>query len=559
MSKINWNTKNSVDIDTAEGLAEKILAKRGLSEKEIKDFLYPDYDSAIKDPFAIHDMQKAVDRILLAIKESQKIAIYGDYDIDGMTASALLYDTLRLHGNEPILYIPDRFEEGYGLNSEAIKKLKKDNVDLIISVDCGVTAHEQAKAAKNIDLDLIITDHHEPDGGPPKGAIACVNPKFDKADTYKNLSGVGVAFFLALALQEKTKTPELGQEKWLLDLVALGTVCDVVPLVGINRVLVRYGLLVMQKTKRPGITALADGAGVDIKNINESDLGFKIGPRLNAAGRLTHAQKALDLLVAETYEEARLIAGELNELNYARQQDTKTIFKEADKLAKKYRNDPVLVLSKDEWSHGVVGIVASRISEKWHKPVILLQELDEISKGSARSYGKFNIVEAIRDSAEILESFGGHAFAAGLKMSTERVPELRYRINQYALSNMSVDNNLKVLDISIKTKSSSNSVGLVEEIASLAPFGNQNSKPKLMCEFKVGTIKLVGSDASHLKLTLLDDEGKPHNAIGFGMAETFSWLEEGFVVEVAYEISENVWNNIVNHQLEIIDIRQLNT
>lgn len=558
MSKITWNTASCIEIDSAKGLAGKLLSSRGLGEAEIADFLQPDYKLSLGKPETIHGIKAAAARIEQALRKSQSIAIYGDYDIDGMTASALLYDFLSALGNTPLLYIPDRFEEGYGLNSEALKKLKKQQVDLVISVDCGVTAHQQAELCKKVGLDLIITDHHEPDGDPPKGALACVNPKFDKDDYFKNLSGVGVAFCLALVLQKKLKKPESGLEKWLLDLVALGTVCDVVPLVGINRALVRYGLIVMQKSRRPGLKALADAAGVDLAKINESDLGFKIGPRLNAAGRLTHAQKALDILVSKEYDQAKLLSAELNELNYQRQQATKTIFEEANKQARQYRAEPILVLHSDSWSHGVVGIVASRIAEKWRKPVLLLQEMGESSKGSARSYGSFNIIEAIRDCSEILKTFGGHAFAAGLTIETERIKELRYRINQYAINNMSVDNNLKVLDVSIKPKASANSLGLVEEIGYLAPFGNQNPRPKLMSEFIVDSMKLVGSDASHLRLILSDDLGITHDAIGFGMATNYPWLEPGLKIEVAYEVTENVWNNVRKHQIELLDIRQTN-
>lgn len=555
MSKLVWNTKNEIKPSSLESLSLELLQKRGLSKKEAKDFISPDYDRGLGDPFLIAGMDIAVDRIMSALSEGEQVAIYGDYDIDGLSASALLYDALSQMGLKTRLYIPDRFEEGYGLNSKALKKLKDEGANLVISVDCGTTAHEQAKYAKQIGLDLIITDHHEPDGDAPKGAIACINPKLQKNSPFRDLAGVGVAFYLVRALQKKSKLIEQGREKWLLDLVALGTICDVVPLSGVNRILAKYGLLVINKSKRPGMRALADSSGVEISKITESDLGFKIGPRLNAAGRLTHAKKALDILTAEKYDTARPLADELNELNNTRRQATQSVYEEANKQAKAYKRDPILVLSSADWSHGIVGIVASRVSEKWHKPAILLQEMNEDSKGSARSYGCFNIIEAIRSCEAILKSFGGHSFAAGLKLDTENIKELRYRLNKYALTNMDPENNIKVLEVGINLPSELASLELYDAINGLAPFGNNNKKPYCRSIFEVSEIKLVGSDASHLKLRLLDKRGEVHDAIGFGKASEYDWMKVGSSINLVFEISENIWNDNRKHQLEIVDIK----
>lgn len=556
MSKTVWNTKKSIKVDGLEGLSEAILAGNGYSDLEIKRFLNPSYESDLGDPFIIDGMQKAVGRIGKAIKKSQKIVIYGDYDIDGLSASTLLYDALTQMGNRPELYIPDRFEEGYGLNSRAIEKLKKEGAELVISVDCGVTAHEQAKLAKQIELDLIITDHHEPDGKAPAGAVATINPKLQKRSPLRNLAGVGVAFYLVLALQNKLKLIKEGGEKWLLDMVALGTVCDVVPMTGINRTLTKYGLIVLAKSRRAGIIALCEQAGIDQYKINEGDLGFKIGPRLNAAGRLTHAKSALELLTTHSSEKAKQIAVELNGLNAERQQTTKQIYDEADSAAKQYSKDPILVLHSPGWSHGVVGIVASRLAEKWHKPVILLQELPSKLKGSARSFGSFSIVDAIRNCGDLLESYGGHAFAAGLQLKPELLKEFRYRINQYAVQNMEPTNNLKVLEVGISLPANLNSIELFEAINSLAPFGNENQRPICSAIFNIEEVRMVGADASHLRLKLSDDTGGIHEAIGFGMANKYEWLEAGMKAEFAYSISENIWNNARKHQIEIIEIRK---
>ncbi len=555
MQKIIWDYSKAFEIDSDIDVPNKLLAHRGLSRDQAQNFLEPDYNNGLSDPFALPGMDKAVRRILRAIKTKEKIVIYGDYDIDGLSASALLYDAFTTMGVEAGLYIPDRFEEGYGLNSEAIKKLKKQKNDLIITVDCGTTAHEQAKLAQKIGIDLIITDHHEPDGGIPKGAIACVNPKLDKKNKLEYLAGVGVAFYLVRALQTKTDLLKPGHEKWLLDLVALGTICDVVPLVGDNRILASYGLRVLKMTHRQGLLALAKSSMVDIKIVNEIDLGFKIGPRLNAAGRLAHAQKALDLLITKDPQAAAAIALELGELNYKRQQATKEILAACSKQASRYRRDPILVLSDPEWSHGVVGIVASKISEKWHKPTIILQELGEVSKGSARSYGTFDIIKAIRSCEGFLESCGGHSFAAGLKLKTDRLTELRYRINQYAVANMDVKNNFRTLTVGVNLSSQSANIKLYDEITQLAPFGNANKRPYLMGRYEIVQIRLVGDDSSHLRLQLADTNGNQHTAIGFGMASSYQWLENNKTIELVFELSENIWQNKRQHQLEIIDIR----
>lgn len=555
MSKLVWNTKKAITPTSLDSVGLDLLRGRGMSELQAQSFIRPSYDKDLGNPMIIEGMDRAVNRIGKAIKNDEKVYIYGDYDIDGISASALLYDAFAQMGLNASLYIPDRFEEGYGLNSKALKKLKDDGASLVVSVDCGTTAHKQADYSKKIGLDLIITDHHEPDGGAPKGALACINPKLQKDSKLRELAGVGVAFYLVRALQNELNVLKPGQEKWLLDLVALGTICDVVPLTGPNRVLAKYGLMVLNKSKRVGLMALADASGVDLAKIKEDDLGFKIGPRLNAAGRLTHAKKALDVLVAQDYEQARQTAEELNELNYSRRQSTADVYEQANKQARQFKHDPVLVLSNSEWSHGIVGIVASRIAEKWHKPTILLQEIGPESKGSARSYGSFNIVEAIRSCEAILSSFGGHSFAAGLKLSTESIKELRYRINEYAITNMDPENNIKVIDVGLNLSANMASLELFDAINDLAPFGNENKKPYCMSEFIINDLRLVGSDASHLKLRLADQKGNVHDAIGFGMGAQFDWLKVGSDVKIVFEISQNIWNNNRKHQLEIVDIK----
>lgn len=556
MSKIVWDESGLVEITSGKDAAELILRSRGYSEEQISNFINPDYDLGLSDPLLLPDVDEAVIRINKSISEGEQITIYGDYDIDGLTATTLMQDALTKMGARVGMYIPDRFEEGYGLNAEALLRLKKEGTGLVISVDCGTTAHRQVAKAHGNGLDIIITDHHESEGGKPKGCIACVNPKLSKDNSLHDLAGVGVAYYLIRALQDSNNLLPKGQEKWLLDLVALGTICDVVPLTNDNRILATYGLKVLQRTRRVGLQKLAEGSGVEIKNITESDLGFKLGPRLNAAGRLTHAKKALKLLTTQDDSEAIEAANELNTLNSQRQGETQQIFTEASKMAKKYRDQPILVLSNSNWSHGVVGIVASRIAEKVHKPTILLQELGEISKGSARSYNDFSIIEAISACSELLEKYGGHKFAAGITIKTDRIEEFRYRINEYAIVNMDPKNNFRTISISASFTNTSPSLEIYNQLNALSPFGNDNPRPFCKSDFIVSEVRMVGSDASHLRLQLVDAKSNEHIAIGFGMANNWAWLENGSEVSLVFSLTENIWRDKHTHQLEIIDMHQ---
>jgi single-stranded-DNA-specific exonuclease len=327
-------------------LIRHLLARRGYTtEADIEAFLHPDYATGLHDPYLMTGMKEAVDRILTAVKAKQKIVIYGDYDIDGITASAVLLETFQSLGHEATSYIPDRFEEGYGINLDALKKLKKEGYELVVTVDCGITSVREIAWAMSNGLDIVVTDHHAIPPEIPK-AVAVVNPK-QPGDAYpfKDLAGVGVAFKLAQALQQASGKPEAGREKWLLDLVALGTVCDVVTLVGENRVLATYGLVVMNKTRRAGIRALADVSKVSLGEIRSYHLGFIFGPRMNAAGRLEHAAKSLELMVTEDLSRAHEIAEELDQLNHQRRSDQATILAEADAQAEQYIDDPILVLA----------------------------------------------------------------------------------------------------------------------------------------------------------------------------------------------------------------------
>jgi len=543
-------------------LATQVLQNRGLSQVKIEHFLHPDYVTGLADPFLLPDMKPAVKRIFAAIKRSHKIVIYGDYDIDGITASALLYDFFKMIGKKDVeIYIPDRFEEGYGLNSEAIQSIKGNNADLVISVDCGITAVEQATLAKEIGLDLIITDHHEPPDVLPTDAIALVNPKLQGSKyPFTELAGVGVAFALVRAiLQEQPGLLQKGQEKWLLDLVALGTICDVVPLIGENRILASFGLKVMQKTRRTGIRALAEVSSTEISSVDEADLGFRFGPRLNAAGRLEHAKAALNVLLSTDMAQARDLAGKLNELNIERQVQTQDIFSSADRMAKGKGQDLILVLSDPNWSHGVVGIVASRIAEKWHKPTILLQVLGDECKGSARSYGGFSIIDGLRACSDLLIQFGGHDFAAGMKLKSDNIELFSHTLNQYALKNIDIEAMLQTIEIDAVLSKDQLELQRIAELQGLQPYGNENPQPIFSSTLELVEYRMIGQHLNHVKFRFKSKCNQFIDGIAFSSAHKWPDLVSGNIYEVAYHLQENVWQNAARLQLEVIGVRPVKT
>ncbi|MBI2797971.1 single-stranded-DNA-specific exonuclease RecJ [Candidatus Saccharibacteria bacterium] len=553
-----WQKPNAI-IANRDDLLPTILQKRGLKGDEQKRFLSPDYQADLGDPFLMKDMQKAVDRIIAATADKQKIVIYGDYDIDGLTASTLLYDVLHKLNPRVEVYIPDRFEEGYGLNSAALKKLHADKTDLVITVDCGITSAVEVSEAAKLGLDIIITDHHTLPEELPDKAIGVINPKQpDDKYPYKELAGVGVAFNLTRALQrQRPDWLPVGYEKWLLDLVALGTVCDVVDLTGENRVLVHYGLMVLRKSKRAGIKALSEAAGVELSQIKTDDLGFRLGPRLNAAGRLEHAKKSLKLLLCTDIVQANQIAQSLNQLNSERQTQTAQAFEQASEVAKEYVEDQVLVLANPDWSHGIAGLVASRISERYHRPTIILQILGEEAKGSARSFGKCNIIEAIAACGKDLIKFGGHAFAAGLTLPTSKIDEFRQQINDFVQKQYSKDDFLHQLDIDCVLSGDLLVLESLSELKKLEPHGNANPPPMFVSQLYLEEAKFIGQDRNHTKFRFRTNSRRFLDGISFNSAHRWPDGIKPSPIEVVYRLSENVWQNVAQLQLEVVDICSL--
>jgi len=524
-------------------LFEKILAARGLAGGAVADFILPDYEKK-HDPFLLPDMQKAVKRIVSARKKQEKITIYGDYDIDGLTATTVLLDAFGSFGFRHIdSFMPNRFIEGYGLTIDAVETIAARGTTLIITVDCGSLSHKEIARANELGVDVIVTDHHNVSDKQP-AAVAVINPKRnDHNYPFIDLAGVGVAFKLVQALQTKLDGLPVGREKWLLDLVALGTVCDVVTLTDENRTYVYWGLKVLKKAQRPGLKALMAVARVEPATLNSRSLGFALGPRMNASGRLETAQYALDMLLATDVEIAYQTAERLDAMNIARRSYQAKIFKEAILQAELYQNDPVLVLSGVDWNHGIVGIVAAKLLEKYQKPAFVLQEMGDTSKGSARSFGDFSAASAVRAADDIITSGGGHVLAAGVTLPTKNIEAFRTRVNEY-YKNQKLTNQEKLLlatpDVEVKDLSEITE-DFVVQLADLEPFGNGNPEPVIKIQ-KVTVIdrRIMGADNQHVKLEIKDNIGKRMQVVAFGAPRHF-FVEIGEQVDIMFQPNLNEW------------------
>ena len=544
-------------------LFEAILESRGITGRDRDAFLNPSYD-ARHDPFLLPDMERAVDRLEQALSIQEKITIYGDYDIDGLTASTVLMDSFERFGFPYVeVFIPNRFIEGYGLTVEAVEKIAATGSTLVVTVDCGSLSEREIVRAKELGVDIIVTDHHNVAPVQPP-AIAVINPKRllqDYPAEYENLllkqdssyqgkiypfldlAGVGVAFKLVQALQTRLKGLADGQEKWLLDLVALGTVCDVVTLVDENRANVYWGLKVMSQTRRPGLKALMVVAGVEPEAVNARSLGFGLGPRMNAAGRLETAQYALDMLRASDGSVALEKAQLLDDMNKKRRSDQDKILKEAVVQAEKYRNDPVLVVSGKDWNHGIIGIVAAKLLEKFKKPTYVLEEMGDEAKGSARSYGDFSAADAIRAADDIITKGGGHKLAAGVTLPTANIDAFRKRVNDfYRDKGLFNQEALLLPKADALAELSDVTEELVEKITSLEPFGNGNPQPVLKTESAlVVHQRRMGADAQHIKIEVQDGSGGSIQLLAFNAPVHF-FVEPGERVTVWYQPDINEWN-----------------
>ena len=529
-------------------LFEQILTARGLTTRAARQaFLQPDYMAVKHDPFLLPDMKKAVARLKQAREQGEKIVIYGDYDIDGLSATALLLDAFGKFGFEDFdAFIPNRFVEGYGMTMGAVDKVRDMGADLIVTVDTGSLCHAEIAYAASLGIDTVVTDHHNVAETPPP-SVAAVNPKFSgHSYPFRDLCGAGVAFKLVQALQTELDGLPDGYEKWLLDLVALGTVCDIVTLADENRANVYWGLEVLKKQQRPGLKALMAVAGIEPEQVNARHLGFGLGPRMNAAGRLETAQHALDMLTARDGLAALEASEKLEELNTKRRSIQDAIFEEACVQAEELADDRVLVVSSGGWNHGVIGIVASKLVEKYKKPVFIIGERGEEATGSARSFGDFSAADAVRAADDIIIKGGGHGAAAGVTLATEKIGDFRRRVNEF-YDSLQLTNQERYLlpraDVEIDDFSEIDEE-LVANLAKMEPFGNGNPEPVLkIARASVLSMRRMGADGQHVKLALRDKNGKVLQMLAFNAPEEF-FREPGDEVAAWFQPAINEWQGV---------------
>lgn len=528
-------------------LFEQLLKKRKVGQ----DFLRPRYES-LTDAFLLPDMEKAAERIRQAVVKKEKVLIYGDYDADGVTASTVMEETLRLAGVAEIeIMLPDRFADGYGMSPKVVKKAKKMGAGLVVTVDCG-SANQNIVAELNaIGIDTIVTDHHECPETLPE-AVAVVNPKRKEYDGFRDLAGVGVAFMVARALVKAGLLPA-GQEKWLLDLVLIGTVCDSMPLIDDNRILGFYGLKVLKKTRRMGLREMMRLA--NIKEISSEVIGFLIGPRLNAAGRIASAETALALLRAKTRVEAAKIANQLEELNKKRQAEQKAVAKE---ITERGVSEEPVIIEVGQWHEGILGIVAGQLMEKYHKPAFVLSEVSEgILKGSGRSFGEFSLAGALQFCHETIISGGGHMEAAGVRLEREKLWEFREKINAYyrSLNLVEQERFFREREDLATSDFSDFSVDFIEEVKQLEPFGEGNSEPIFKLEqAEILEVKRMGTEEQHLRLMVKDGKGNMMKLVAFFAMEDWFRTYVGEKREILVKILENEWNGTREIEGRIVEI-----
>lgn len=538
-------------------LTARALLFRGIDSVDVaREFLEARLQ-ALPDPDLLPDMAIATGRIEQALRNGERIAVHGDYDVDGISACSLLVETLLLLGGEVEYHIPLRLKDGYGLSAEAIRQARENNCRLLISVDCGVSAIDEADLAAELGLDLIITDHHQPSETLPS-CLALINPHLTGNQfPWKELSGVGVAFFLLAGLRRRLREngyfsnhpePDLRQS---LDLVALGTIADIVPLGGVNRILVRAGLERLEHSQRPGIQALKKVA--DVKEVSCGAVGFRLAPRLNAAGRLEDAALGVKLLLSEETDETADLAQLLDGFNRSRQKIEQQTLEQAIEIVESQHCDErySLVLADERWHSGVIGIVASRLVERYHCPVVMIALEDGQGKGSARSISNFHLYQALNACESSLLGYGGHTMAAGLSIAQGDVDEFRRQFDATAREVLSAEDLIPRLMYDGETDLQELTLEQIQELESLSPFGAGNPQPAFVSrQVRVVSPKIVGT--THLRFDV-EQQGRRYGCIAFGMAERIDELSEP--VDILYRPGINKWRGQSSVQLQIADFR----
>ncbi len=562
---LKWVVSDEPDPRLVEELAEatgipknvvKILIKRDIATpQEIDRFLNPKL-SDLEDPFTLKGMKEGIERVVKALFDNEKITIYGDYDVDGITATALLYMVLNKLGAQVDFYLPNRLTEGYGLSKDGIDESKSNGVSLIITVDTGITAVEEIKYAKSIGIDVIVTDHHEPGGEIPK-ANTIINPKQLACDYKSELSGVGVAFKFCQALYRSLNQDEA--ELWEhLDLVALGTSADIVPLVNENRILTKFGIDQIARTTKPGLKSLTFVAGLMGKDISTGQVVFILAPRINALGRLGDAGKAIRLLATRDERMASEIARKLDSENKRRKQIDETTLNEAleqmDQVVD-LDSDRAIVLAEEDWHQGVIGIVASRLVERFHLPTVMISIVNGEGKGSARSIPGFHLCEALKECEHLLVRYGGHKYAAGLSIKPDQVEEFRETFVAVSNRILSEEDITPKMHIDLEIELTDIDDSFMNSLEQFAPFGPQNMRPVFLtrnCEV-AGQPYVVGNN--HLKMRIRKGDAQ-FDVIGFGFGDMARLISaRGCLVDVVYVVEYNTYNGVTRKQIRLKDIR----
>ena len=529
-----------------------ILANRNITtEEEIRLFLSPTRKD-FHNPFLITDMEKSVERIIKAIENKEKVTIYGDYDVDGITSITVLKSFLKDRGLETSQYIPNRLNEGYGLNNNAIEKIKEQGCDLMITVDCGISAINEIDYANSIGIETIITDHHEPGNEIPKAYAVVDNKRKDSKYPFRELAGVGVVFKLIQAIGIKLGLKEEEYLKYL-DIVCVGTISDIVPLVDENRVIAKLGLMLIRQTRNIGLKSIIDSSGYT--KIDSNSISFGIAPRINACGRMGKAEDALELFLSKNYNEVSELAKKLNDYNKLRQDTEKEIYENAIKQIeqKKLDKNNSIIVGGHNWHHGVIGIVSSKITEMYFKPSILLSfEEDGIGTGSGRSIPGFDLHEALTKCLDSIEKFGGHSMAVGLTVKKEKFEEFKKEFEQIA-TNSNVNEIMPIINIDAKIDFSAINKDMVESLKQLEPFGEGNKMPVFVFKnLKIDSIRAL-SEGKHLKLTLKEGSTVV-NAIGFNIGNFADEYRIGDKIDVVGVLEVNNFNGVESLQINIKDI-----
>ncbi len=565
-----WIIKETPDANLAKELAAELqidislsnlLIQRGIiSQEEARSFFKPDL-SDLHDPFLMADMNNAVDRIGSAIVRNEKILVYGDYDVDGTTSVALIYSFFRERYQNIGYYIPDRYKEGYGVSLEGIDYAAENNYNLIIALDCGIKAVDKIKYARSKQIDFIVCDHHLPAETIPD-AVAVLDPKREDCSyPYKDLSGCGVGFKLIQAYARISGIP-FEELVPYLDLVAVSIASDIVPVTGENRILAHFGLIQLNANPRTGLKSIIKISGMSGKQIGIDDIIYKIGPRINAAGRIESGEKAVDLLTSHDERLAVEMSSKINDFNQTRRNIDRSITQEALQMISsdpRLNNSKSTVLYNPNWHKGVIGIVASRLTETYYRPTVILTESNGFATGSARSVLGFDLYQAIDACGDLLENFGGHMYAAGLTLKKENIERFQERFERVVSETITDDQLIPKVEIDTQIDFSDISENFYNTLKHFQPFGPDNSAPVFMTSsvFDNGSGRLVGSSSEHLKLELLQKEDPYHQfpAIGFSMAEHYHLVREGKPFDICYSIEENEFRGNITLQLNLKDIK----